>query len=192
MDSHFLISDAKNFFYNQHDVECNQKYIKEYNIPYSYHLESVKKEIDKWVKLVPERNEKLFLKNYFVEITYKDIVYVAGYGHDSIEDARLTYNDIKEKFGIVVADIIILCTEFSRGKNRDERKPKQFYEELKTNKFAVFIKLCDIISNTKFSLYNNSSMYEKYKKEYNDKVRPHLYCEEYKEMFMYMDKLYNL
>ena len=147
----------KEYFYNLHDIECNQKYAK--ILPYSFHLEMVAKQAKKFEKYIPSDNP------------YHDAIWNSIYGHDSIEDARLSYNNIKEKCGELTAEIVYLCTE-NRGRTRADRKNEQRYEELKTNEYAVFVKLCDIIANVKFSLLSNSSMFAKYKQEYYEKVNP--------------------
>lgn len=168
-----MITDYRKFFTDLHDIKNNQKYNG--NLPYSFHLDMVESQGFKF--------EHLLLP---CDIPY---AFVGIWGHDSIEDARMTYNDLKDNFGEEIAEIIYLCTEF-KGRNRAERKPLKFYDELRVNKLAIFVKLCDIIANTKFSLLTNSSMFKKYKEEYADKVRPYLYCDEYKEMFDYLDQLY--
>ncbi|MEI2419890.1 hypothetical protein V6O07_06430, partial [Arthrospira platensis SPKY2] len=123
---------------------------------------------------------------------YYNAVWAGIWGHDSIEDARLTYNDVKEKFGEIAADIVYLCTEF-KGKTRAERKPTEFYLQLRENDLATFVKLCDIMANTKFSLLTNSSMFNKYKAEYFEKVKPLLYMnDQYEDMWLELDKLYNI
>lgn len=162
-----------NYFNHLHDIECNQKYD---GLPYSFHLDAVRAQYQKY--------QHLITKEYYD-------VSVAIDGHDSIEDARLTYNDIKEMFGVVVAEIIYLCTE-NRGRTRDERKSVIWYSELNQNKSAVFVKLCDILANVKYSLLMNSSMFKKYKSEYLTKVKPILYFEPYKPMFDELDKLFEV
>jgi (p)ppGpp synthase/HD superfamily hydrolase len=170
--------EAKSYFTNLHDVECNQKYNK--NLPYSFHLEMVAKQADKYQHHIPSDNP------------YYNAVWAGIWGHDSIEDARLTYNDVKEKFGEIAADIVYLCTEF-KGKTRAERKPTEFYLQLRENDLATFVKLCDIMANTKFSLLTNSSMFNKYKAEYFEKVKPLLYMNnQYEDMWLELDKLYNI
>lgn len=171
--------DLKQYFYNLHDIEVNQKYGGSLNLPYSFHLEMVAKQAILFEKYIPS------------DSPYNEAVWIGIYGHDSIEDARLSYNDIKERFGELSADIIYLCTEH-KGKNRDQRKPISFYTELAKNNLAVFVKLCDIIANTKFSLLTNSSMFYKYRQEYDLKVKKYLYTDEYKDMFKYLDELYSI
>lgn len=183
------IKDPKSYFSYLHDVECNQKYNK--TLPYSFHLNMVYLVGEQFKYLIPNRLKKAFPENSFSHITIYDQVVVALYGHDAIEDARVTYNDINEQFGSLAAEIIYLCTE-NKGKNRDERKSLAWYKELDTNELAVFVKLCDLIANVKFGIATNSSMTKKYKAEYIAKVKPILYCEQYKPMFDYLDDLFKL
>lgn len=168
------LRDFKDYFYHRHDVEVNQKYNK--TLPYSFHLDMVEKQGIKFKHLIDSSNEA---------------IWIGIYGHDSIEDARMTYNDLIVLCGTEAAEIIFLCTE-DKGRNRADRKSDVWYNQLVKNKEAVFVKLCDIIANVKFSLLTNSSMYFKYKSEYTQKVRPMLYCKEYKEMFEYLDKLLSM
>ena len=169
------LSDVEEYFYNLHDIEVNQKYNK--NLPYSFHLEMVKNQALKFQYLMTD-------EDYLA-------TWIGIFGHDSIEDARLTYNNIEEKFVKKAAEIIYLCTE-DKGRNRSERKSKIWYEKLAKNKNAVFVKLCDIIANSLFSALSGSSMFDKYKSEYIDKVKPNLYCKQYEDMFDYLDKIYDL
>jgi (p)ppGpp synthase/HD superfamily hydrolase len=171
------INEARDYFYHLHDVECNQKYSN--NLPYSFHLDLVGKQADLFKKYIP------------FDDPYYSAVWIGVYGHDSIEDARVSYNQIKDMFGELSAEIIFLCTEY-KGRSRAERKPDQFYIELKENDLAVFVKLCDIIANSKFSLLTNSTMFEKYKSEYKNKVRKYLFSENYRDMFVYLDKIYEI
>lgn len=179
-------SYAKDYFTHLHDVECNQKYNG--NLPYSFHLEMVHKVGEQFIDLIEDG--KAFPDNSFSHITIHNQIETALWGHDAIEDARVTYNDLL-KFGTIAADIIYLCTE-DKGRNREERKSIEWYHKLNTNKLAVFVKLCDLIANIKFSIAMNSSMVKKYNSEYENKVKPILYCEEYKIMFNYLDKLFEL
>lgn len=145
--------------YHQHDVECNQKY-NDY-LPYSFHLKMVEAQCDKFAHLL--------------KIEESPIAKAGCGSHDTIEDARMNFNGIVDlailhgatkNEAIRIAEIVILCTEFSRGKTRAERKPDEFYIALQSDKLAAFVKLCDIIANSLFSCLSNSSMFEKYRKEF--------------------------
>lgn len=164
------------FCCQQHDEVCNQKYANHW--PYSYHLRMVLSQA--------ERFEKLLSKE-------EAIITCAGcVGHDLIEDARLTYNDLKDKIGEEVAEIIFLCTEM-RGRDRAERKNDEFYRDLVTNRLAVFVKLCDIMANTLHSTLSNSSMLKKARTEWPGiKKWVWAYHPEFGDMVLYLDKIYEL
>lgn len=165
-----------------HDVDVNQKYGGALNLPYSFHLKMVLKQRERFFHLLNNHTEDV-------------LTYYGCLGHDLGEDARLTYNDIIELFqegvlkstAIEVADIVYLVTDF-KGKTRAERKPQQYYDELKTNKLALFVKLCDMIANKYFSAMINSSMLKKYQQEFV-KFKEELYLEEYKEMFDHLENI---
>jgi AraC-like DNA-binding protein len=135
-----------------HDVKCNQKYGGEFELPYSFHLKATAAQALKY--------EKLFSIRIF------DDIFSACFGHDLIEDARMSYNDVKELFDSkIVADIIYACTE-EKGHNRGERHSDKFFQELSENRLAVFVKLCDVTANVIFSILTGSGMLGMYKKEF--------------------------
>lgn len=175
----YTVTKYREYFTNLHDVEVNQKYAKK--LPYSFHLEMVASQAYKFRELIPIEDDEDELFN---------IILVSCWAHDSIEDARKTYNDILDYCGKEVAEIVYCCTE-DKGKNREERHSDAFYQGLVNNKWATFVKLCDIIANVKFSLLSNSGMYDKYYLEYR-KTRKILYREEFKKMFDYLDKLFKV
>ena len=167
---------------NRHDVVCNQKY--DNNLPYSKHLEFVAAQAKKF---------KHLLGSQWIEssmFTVWDCVEMGCWGHDLIEDARVTYNDIVERIGATVANIIYCCTE-EKGKNRDERHSEKYYKELANNKLAIFVKLCDIMANSAFSILSNSSMIEKHRKEHKNTLK-YLYINDYKPMYSYLDNIFLL
>lgn len=171
--------------YHIHDVECNQKYAK--NLPYSFHL-----------KMVVEQVKKYFYPCFSIYLSDSLLnkLIIAGAGHDLIEDCRFTYNDVNTFIDVeynmssenLIGDIIYACTE-EKGKNREERHSQKFFDELKKNRLAVFVKLCDIMANVLYSMLTNSFMYEKYKKEFPN-LKTQLYIEEeYKELWKDLEKL---
>lgn len=156
------------FCYHQHDVVCNQKYNKDY--PYSLHL-----------KLVKEQAIFFYKREFPFEKLSAEYVAV---GHDLIEDARLTYNDIVDKianmrtnygikkeielgkeYGKIIADGIYACTE-STGRNRAERKDEAYYKRLSESCLGTYIKLCDIYANASWSKLTKSNMFKKYQEEF--------------------------
>lgn len=95
----------------------------------------------------------------------KDEVLAACWAHDTIEDTRQTYNDVKKVLGENVADIVYACTT-EKGKTRKERQSEKYYESIRNTPGAIFVKLCDRIANTSYSKTKGSDMFEKYKKEF--------------------------
>lgn len=167
----------------QHDIECNQKY--DGNLPYSFHLNLVVKQVDKFKHIIKPNEYMLTIRG--------------AWGHDLIEDARVTYNDIRnfqEGDGYKVnnsdelADIIYACTEL-RGKNRSERHGAEYIQGLKDCRLGLFVKLCDISANIGYGLLTNSGMYDKYKIEF-PKLKEQLYTEEFKPIWDYIEKLLNI
>lgn len=157
--------------YNQHDVVCNQKYAT--ILPYSMHLRYVSAQAYRFKHLV-DSSKFLF-------------VVEACACHDIIEDARVSYNELKVIAGAEVAEIVFLLTE-NKGRTRSDRHNANYYLEIKTNELAVFVKLCDITANVLYSVLSGSSMLRKYRGEYAV-VKSYLYCEEYKEMFENLEGL---
>lgn len=161
-----------------HDIEVNQKYND--TLPYSFHLKLVEAQFNRFKHLLETPTQVLNCR-------------IAVWGHDLMEDARMTYNNVKSLYGKYgfrnnnIEEIIFLCTDF-KGRTREDRKPKQFYTELFDNKEALFVKLCDMIANKYFSCMTNSSMKDKYNKEYG-KFKNLCYYEPYKEMFDLLEKL---
>lgn len=138
------ISKVKEAAYFAISVHGIQKYDGQ---PYYYHLEQV---VD-------------ILKEFgFTEDKY----IISGYLHDTLEDTPISYNDIKNKFGEEIADIVYCVTD-ELGKNRKERKLKT-YPKIASNTDAIIIKLADRIANVKNSIRKKPELASMYKKEFSD------------------------
>jgi (p)ppGpp synthase/HD superfamily hydrolase len=118
--------------------------------PYSVHLAMVALNAVKFIDCIPKENQNDILS--------------ACWLHDTIEDCRLTYNDVKQVAGQTVADIVYAVTN-EKGKNRKERANNSYYEGIRNIPFAKYVKLCDRLANVQYSYQNMSTMYEVYKKE---------------------------
>jgi hypothetical protein len=182
----------RELIYNQHDVVCNQKYGD--NLPYSFHLSCVEAQGEKFLHLV----EDVYIENpanrFSRHVSLHDIIRCALIAHDVIEDGRFTYNNVLEEVDLgnhiastMVADTVYAVTD-EKGKTRGERKNVKYYEELRDNNLAIFVKLADLAANTLFSKLTGNAMYENYKKEF-PKFRQLVYIEEYKEFFDYVESL---
>ena len=100
------------------------------------------------------------------QVTLRDACMLATWGHDLIEDTRVSYNDVKNHLGQEAADIIYAVTN-EKGKTRSERANSKYYEGIRNTPGAVFVKLCDRIANVQYSKMTKSRMFEMYKKEHS-------------------------
>jgi hypothetical protein len=127
------------------------------------------------------------------QVTLRYACLVASWGHDLIEDCRVSYNDIKNRLGQEAADIIYAVSN-EKGKTRSERANEKYYEGIRNTNGAVFVKLCDRIANVQ---YSKSRMYEKENKHFieqlgydvNDMDILNLHPEA--DMFQYLINLFN-
>lgn len=117
--------------------------------PYISHCDSVLEFARKYRKYVPD--------NLFEDIELACIT------HDNIEDL-MTYNTLQEQIGLVAANIVYDVTN-ELGKNRKERAIKT-YPKIRSNKWAIFVKLCDRLANSSMSTQTNHGMAEVYRREY--------------------------
>jgi len=128
------------------------------------------------------------------QVTLQDACLLATWGHDLIEDTRVSYNDVKDHLGQEAADIIYALTN-EKGKNRKERANDKYYEGIRNTQGAVFVKLCDRIANVQYSKMTGSRMFEMYKKELDGFVTMMGYDDSnthpYYEMFSYLVNLFN-
>lgn len=128
-------------------------------IPYEFHLRMVAHVAGENIHHVPNSNDG--------EDSLRDSIILAAYGHDLIEDTRVSYNDVKEVLGYAAAEIIYAVTN-EKGKNRKERGNDKYYEGIRNTPGAVFVKLCDRIANVQYSKMTGSRMFEMYRKENDD------------------------
>lgn len=145
-------------------------------LPYEFHLRMVVQACKKFIH-IPERQ--------WSELE------IACWGHDLIEDTRVSYNDCKEILGEYVANIIYAVTN-EKGKTRKERANGNYYAGIVNTEGALFVKLCDRIANVQYSKMTGSKMFEMYKKEnpefiYYLSPMPKMY----NEMVEYLQSLIN-
>jgi (p)ppGpp synthase/HD superfamily hydrolase len=125
-------------------------------LPYSFHLRMVHTAAQRHIGLVPDLNDG--------KESFRDAVLLAAFGHDLIEDTRVSYNDVKSQLGLYAADIIYACSN-EKGKTRAERANDSYYEGIRNTPGATFVKLCDRIANVQYSKMTQSRMFEMYSKE---------------------------
>lgn len=157
-----VVEEIRHTAWNLHE-SVGQTYNK--TLPYGHHLSMV---ADAAVKY-----------GYEVINDEADIIPVvfAAYFHDSIEDARLTYNDvvsIAERFmtkehAFTAAEIVYALTN-DKGRTRSERAGEHYYAGIRETPYAPFVKLCDRLANMSFSFHSagdhSSNMLKVYASEW--------------------------
>jgi len=74
---------------------------------------------------------------------------VAAYLHDVLEDTPVTYEELKDRFGEPVANLVEAVT--GRGATRNIRNSDAHRKIIKAGAPAALLKLCDRYINSKFS-----------------------------------------
>lgn len=177
----------------EHHENTNHFYDK--YLPYSFHLRMVVQAYHDFKHLLPENMltfERSCYHNSFEEVDEtQSAIEAACWGHDLIEDCRVSYNDAKRKLGLNAAEIIFAVSN-EKGKNREERANWKYYEGIRNTPGAVFVKLCDRIANVQYGKMTKSSMFEKYGKENQHFIEGLGYTENHplKEMFEYLNNLF--
>ena len=98
-----------------------------------------------------------------------ELAVLACWPHDTIEDTRQTFNDVKQTCGIQIAEIVYALTN-EKGRTRKERANAKYYKGIRRTHLATFVKACDRLANINHSFakaeYNkNGGMLGAYKKE---------------------------
>ena len=164
------VREAKAYAIRVHE-EANQMYG---DLPYSEHLKSVAAYAD--------------LFSMYLETDFEVVDAISGaWVHDTIEDARQTYNDVKKATNKTIADIAYALTNH-KGKTRSERAGKAYYKGIKNEPLADYIKICDRLANIRYSSTTQSRMIDVYRKEH-DHFKNMLYKPEYSIMFKEMEML---
>ncbi len=158
-----------------HD-DVNQKY--DHVLPYGFHLKMVASFVSRDGYLVAESEADIL------------VLYGSAYLHDTIEDARMTYNDIvkfiddfrvgslvlpeeiKRKLEEQVPEIVYALTN-EKGRNRKERANETYYKGIRDTRFASFIKMCDRLANIQYTMMFvfANRMLEVYRREYPEFIR---------------------
>jgi len=179
------------------DQHKNTNHMYDTYLPYEFHLRMVHNVGKQFKHLLDDTKDYFTGETYRgpkqEQITLRDTCLLACWGHDLIEDTRVSYNDVKTHLGQESADIIYAVTN-EKGRNRKERGNEKYYEGIRNTPGAVFVKLCDRIANVQYSKMTGSRMFEMYKKENDefivklgyDSTNTHPYF----EMFSYLVNLF--
>ena len=148
-------------------IEAHAKVNQDYDgHPYSVHLCMVFEQAMNFINYIPKQDRYDVLNAVWL--------------HDTIEDCRLTYNDVLKISNAKVADLVYALTN-EKGKNRKERANSNYYKGIRDLKYAVFIKLCDRLANVLYSRATDSTLFYVYRNE-NDEFLKNLFEEDHHEL----------
>ena len=159
-----------------HEMHQSVNHIYGDNLPYGYHLDMV-------AEGVSECGYQVCAQEYDVLPLFFSAFY-----HDSIEDARMTYNDVMKAAKTLMTDEqALMATEIvyaltnDKGRTRAERAGEKYYQGIRETPYAPFVKLCDRLANVTFTCSEeecgiNSRMKTVYKDEmphFLQAINPH-------------------
>ena len=140
----------------------NQTYDKTH--PYGFHLDMVVDSVYRYGhEVCADEHDVLPL-------------FFGAYYHDSIEDARQTYNDVKatalrymdDEQALKATEIAYALTN-DKGRTRAERAGEKYYQGIRETPYAPFVKLADRLANISYSFKHsneaNAHMKGVYQKE---------------------------
>jgi (p)ppGpp synthase/HD superfamily hydrolase len=134
--------------------------VEAFRFAFSKHKGTKRKGLDTPYIAHPMDVATILMKNKASE----DII-IAGILHDLIEDEGVSYNEIKEKFGNKVADLVIAVSEPEELKNT-KKDPRKTWKQRKSNtieritkiSFEVkFLSCADKLANIR-DMYNDYSL----------------------------------
>ena len=150
-----------------HDLHqsVNQTYAG--SLPYGFHLDMVVEGVRNYGYLVCVREEDVLPLLF------------GAYYHDSIEDARLTYNDVMRlarnemtiEQAMMATEIVYALTN-DKGRTRAERAGEKYYKGIRETPYAPFVKLCDRLANITYSCTGEGNKGTRMKEVYKGEM-PH-------------------
>ena len=131
--------------------------------PYAYHLNQVADYVSEYLSSIVASEDDILP------------VLLAAYFHDSIEDARLTYSEVKKTASEymnrdqaeLAAEIVYALTN-EKGRTRKERANDKYYEGIRDTPYAPLVKACDRLANYTCSKNHNDSLVRCYVKEMDE------------------------
>ena len=126
-------TDIERIRQEAHELHNNVNQSYGDGLPYGYHLDMVATNVREFGHLVCTTEEDLLP------------LFFAAYYHDSIEDARLTYNDVMHRARMMLteeqarlATEIVYALTNDKGRTRAERAGKKYYEGIRHTPYAPF------------------------------------------------------
>ena len=133
--------------------------------PYGFHLDMVVNWIRKYIEEVC--------------VSEQDVlpIYFAAFYHDSIEDARLSYNDVMkiakevmdEEQAYLATEIVYALTN-EKGRNRAERANEKYFAGIREIPYAPFVKLADRLANTSYAFSKGTADSLRMSKVYREEL----------------------
>ena len=133
--------------------------------PYGFHLDMV---VNWGRKYIEE-----------VCVSEQDVlpIYFAAFYHDSIEDARLSYNDVmriakelmNEEQAYLATEIVYALTN-EKGRNRAERANEKYFAGIREIPYAPFVKLADRLANTSYAFSKGTADSLRMSKVYREEL----------------------
>ncbi len=133
--------------------------------PYGFHLDMVVNWVSKYIGEVCEDEQDVLP------------IYFAAFYHDSIEDARLSYNDVMkiaselmdEKQAYLATEIVYALTN-EKGRTRAERANEKYFEGIREVPYAPFVKLADRLANTSYAFSKGTADSLRMSKVYREEL----------------------
>lgn len=137
-------------------AHVNQMYDKQH--PYGFHLDMVAEGVKNYGHIVCDNEEDVIP------------LFFGAFYHDSIEDARLTYNDVMrtakrwmtDQQALLATEMVYALTN-EKGRTRAERANDKYYQGIRETPYAPFLKLADRLANITYSCShsNDSNLHMK-------------------------------
>jgi hypothetical protein len=152
-----LVTRAKCYAYYLHKSTCHLYDGKDYANTHLTHVVNIVKDI------IREAREA----GYALSNDDVDVIIAAAWCHDTIEDTRISYNDIKAILGERVADIVYALSN-DKGKTRKDRAGAKYYSDMLLVTWAPLVKYADRLANIEYSVKNKSRMAKMYIDDFQD------------------------
>ena len=133
--------------------------------PYGFHLDMVVNWVRKYIEEVC--------------VSEQDVlpIYFSAFYHDSIEDARLSYNDVmriakelmNEEQAYLATEIVYALTN-EKGRNRAERANEKYFAGIREIPYAPFVKLADRLANTSYAFSKGTADSLRMSKVYREEL----------------------
>ncbi len=155
----------ENIRQSSHQLHASVNQFYDGDKPYGFHLDLVANGVHEFGHLVCRVEHDVLP------------LFMGAYYHDSIEDARMTYNDVRKEAlrlgldveqALMAAEMVYALTN-EKGRTRSERADERYYQGIRKTPYAPFLKMCDRLANYRYSARDaneaNRHMLEVYRQE---------------------------